>query len=144
LGEPIGRDPVAQHAALLGIGLVHVAVVAPQLEVVGRSHAGWTRADDRHATPGVRLLGPWDRGRGVHLEHAVRAVAVRVADGDGGVDLLASAVRLARRRADAPEDGGEGERALEDAGRLFPVAQRVLLEVAGDVDPGRALELARR
>ena len=144
LREAVLGDPVAQHAALLRLGLEHVAVVAAQLEVVRDAHAGRAGTDDGHAAPGVGLLGPRDRCGRVDLEHAVRAVSMRVADRDGGVDLLAPAVRLAWRGADAAEDGREGKRALEDARRLLPVAQRVLLQVAGDVDPGGALELAGR
>ena len=45
---------------------------------------------------------------------------------------------------DAAEDGRERQRALQDARRLLPVAERVLLQVARDVDAGRALELAGR
>ncbi len=144
LGEAVLGNPVAEHAALLGIGLEHVAVVAPQLEVVRRGHAGRAGADHGHLASAVRLLRPRDRRGSIDLEDPIGAVPMRVADGDGGVHLLAAAVRLARCRADAPEDGGEGKRPLQDPRRLFPVPERVLLEVAGNVDAGRALELARR
>ena len=105
--QPILRDPVAQHAALLRLCLEDVAVVAAQLEVIGGSQAAWSCADDRHAASRLRVLRPGDRGRRVDFQHPIGAIAVAVANGDGGVDLLAAAVRLARRRADPAEDGGE-------------------------------------
>ena len=144
LRQAIFRDPVAQHPPLLRLCLEDVAVVAAQLEVIGGSQAAWSCADDRHAASRLRVLRPGDRGRRVDFQHPIGAIAVAVANGDGGVDLLAAAVRLARRRADPAEDGWERQRALEDARRLLPVAQRVLLEVPRDVDPGRAFELAGR
>src|SRR5205085_2979459 len=106
--EPIFRDAVAQHAALLGLGLQYVAVVPPQLEVIGRRQATGSGADDRYLATGVGILWPRDGSGRVDLEHAVRAVAVAVADRDGGIDLLATAVGLARRGAHPPEDRGEG------------------------------------
>ena len=55
------------------------------------------------------------------LEDLVAGVAVGVADGDRLVDLVAPAVLLARRRADAAENARERDRPLEDPGRLAPV-----------------------
>ncbi len=40
----------------------------------------------------------------LRLEDLVAGVAMRVADGDRLIDLVAPAVLLARRRADPPED----------------------------------------
>ena len=65
-------------------------------------------ADDRHALAGRRLdlerHGRVDALVEHRLEHLVAGVAVAVADGDRLVDLVAAAVLLARRRADAAED----------------------------------------
>ena len=69
---------------------------------------------------------------------------MRVADRDRLVDLVAPAVVLARRGADAAEHGGERDRPLEDPGRLAEVALGVLLQEARDVDVARALVLAGR
>src|SRR4029078_3031433 len=71
-------------------------------------------------------------------------VPVGVADRDRLVDLVAPAVLLARRGADAPEDRRERDRPLEDPGGLAEVALGVLLHEARDVDVARALVLARR
>ena len=74
----------------------------------------------------------------------VARVAVRVADGDRLVDLVAAAVLLAGRRADAAQHGRERDRPLEDPGRLAEVGLGVGLEEARDVDVARALVLAGR
>ena len=74
----------------------------------------------------------------------VAGVAMRVADRDRLVDLVAAAVLLARRRADPPEDARERDGPLEDPGRLPPAALGVGLEEARDVDVARALVLAGR
>ena len=58
------------------------------------------------------------------LDDHVAGVAVRVADRDRLVDLVAPAVLLARRRADPPEHRGERDRPLEDPGRLAEVRPR--------------------
>ena len=78
------------------------------------------------------------------LEDLVAGVPVAVADGDCLVHLVAPAVLLAWRRADAPEDAREGDGPLEDARGLAPVGFGVCLEEARDVDVARALVLARR
>ena len=78
------------------------------------------------------------------LDDLVAGVAMAVADGDGLVDLVAAAMVLAGCRADAAEDGREGDRPLEDPGRFAPVALGVLLQEARDVDVARALVLAGR
>ena len=69
---------------------------------------GGPGADDGHALARGGLLAR--RGAGgstpsssMGLEHLVAGVAVAVADGDGLLDLVAPAVLLARRRADATE-----------------------------------------
>ena len=84
-----------------------------------------------------------DAGR-LGLQHLVAGVAVAVADGDGLLDLVAAAVLLAGRRADAAEHRGEGDGALEDARRLDEVTLGVGLEEARDVDVAGALVLAGR
>ena len=80
----------------------------------------------------------------LRLEHLVAGVAVAVADGDRLLDLVAAAVLLARRRADAAEHARERDGALEDARRLDEVALGVRLQEARDVDVAGALVLARR
>jgi hypothetical protein len=78
------------------------------------------------------------------LEDLVAGVAVRVADRDRLVDLVAPAVLLARRRADPAQHARERDRALEDPGALAPVRLGVGLQEARDVDVAGALVLARR
>ena len=117
-------------------------------QVVGGGHARWARADDGHALA-RRRLDLERHGRrctplACSLEHLVAGVAVAVADGDRFLDLVAPAVLLARRRADAAEHAREGDRALEDARRLDEVALRVGLQEARDVDVAGALVLAGR
>ena len=148
LGQAVLRDPVAEHPAGRRVALEDRHVVAGQQQVERGSHAGGSRADDR-GSPAGRCLA-LERQRRVdalvehRLEDLVAGVAVAVADRDRLVDLVAPAVLLARRRADPPEDGGERDRPLEDAGALAPVGLRVRLQEARDVDVARALVLARR
>ena len=75
LRQAVLRDSVAQHAALLGLGLEDVALMASQLEVVGDAHAGRPGTDDGHPAAGRRVLRPRDRGGGVDLEDAIGAGA---------------------------------------------------------------------
>ena len=147
LGQAVLRDAVAEHAARRRVALEDGHVVAGDGQVVGGRHAGRAGADDRDALAGGGLdlerhgrLG----ARGLRLEHLVAGVAVAVADGDRLLDLVAPAVLLARRRADAAEHAGEGDGALEDARRLDEVALGVRLQEARDVDVAGALVLARR
>ncbi len=148
LREAVLGDPVAEHPARRRVALEDGHVVAGQEEVVGGAHPGRAGADDRRpaAGPGLRL----ERQRGVdpvvehRLEDLVAGVAVAVADGDRLVDLVASAVLLARCRADPAEDARERDRPLEDPGRFAPVALGVLLQEARDVDVAGALVLAGR
>ena len=117
-------------------------------EVVGGRHARRARADDRDALARWRACARRARGAfapaGLRLQDLVAGVAVAVADGDGLLDLVATAVLLAGRRADAAEHRREGDGALEDAGRLDEVALGVGLQEARDVDVARALVLAGR
>ena len=148
LRQAVLRDAVAEHAARRGVALEHRHVVAGQQQVVGGGHAGGPGADDRGAAPGRGLLLERQRRVDVLVEHRaddlVAGVAVAVADRDRLVDLVATAVLLARRRAHPAEHAGERDRALEDPGALAPVGLGVGLEEARDVDVARALVLARR
>ena len=147
LGKAVLRDPVAEHAAGLGVALEDRDRVAGDREVVRGRHAGRARADDRDAAAARGLQLERDRrprARGLGLEHLVARVAVAVADRDRLLDLVAAAVLLAGCRADAAEHRRERDRALEDAGRLDEVALGVRLQEARDVDVARALVLAGR
>ena len=148
LGQAVLRDPVAEHPAGRRVALEDRHVVAGEQQVERGGHPGRPRADDRGLPPGRRLALVRDRRVLALVEHRledlVAGVAVAVADGDRLVDLVAPAVLLARRRADAAEDAGERDRPLEDAGALAPVGLGVGLEEARDVDVARALVLAGR
>ena len=108
LGQAVLRDAVAEHPAGRRVALEDGHVVAGQEQVVGGAHAGRAGADDRRLAARSGLL--LERHRRIdalvehRLEDLVAGVAVRVADGDRLVDLVAPAVLLARRRADPPED----------------------------------------
>ena len=108
LGQAVLRDAVAEHAAGRRVALEDGHVVAGQEQVVGGAHAGRAGADDRGRAPGPGLLLERDRRVDALVEHRledlVAGVAMRVADGDRLVDLVAPAVLLARRRADPAED----------------------------------------
>ena len=121
LGQPVLRDAVAEHAAGRRVALEDRDVVAGDQQVVRGGHAGRPRADDRGRPAGADLLLERDRRVDAVVEHRledlVAGVAVGVADGDRLVDLVAPAVLLARRRADAAQHGRERDRALEDPGR---------------------------
>ena len=147
LGQPVLRDAVAEHPARRLVLLEDRHVVAGEEQVVGRGHAGGPGADHGHALAGL--------GRGLERQRRLDAfllrrqdlvagIAVAVADGDRLVHFVATAVILARRRADPAQDRREGDRALEDAGRLAELALRVGLEEARDVDVAGALVLAGR
>ena len=148
LGQAVLRDAVAEHAAGGGVALEDRHVVAGEQQVERGGHAGRAGADDGGATPGRGLLLERQRRVDVLVEHRpqdlVAGVAVAVADRDRLVHLVAAAVLLARGGADAAEDAGERDRALEDAHRLAPVGLGVGLEEARDVDVARALVLAGR
>ena len=122
--------------------------MAGDQQVVGGGHPRRPGADDGRSAPGLRL--DLERDRWVHalvehrLEDLVAGVAVGVADRDRLVHLVAPAVLLARCRADPAEDGREGDRPLEDPGRLPEVRLGVRLQEGRDVDVARALVLAGR
>ena len=123
LRQAVLRDAVAEHPAGRRVALEDGHVVAGDQQVVGRGHAGRPGADDRRAAAGLgRLRSNGTGGSTLVVEHRlddlVAGVAVRVADGDRLVDLVAPAVLLARRRADPAEHGRERDRPLEDPGRL--------------------------
>ncbi len=147
LGQPVLGDAVSEHAAGCRVTLEDGHLVAGDGEVVGGRHAGGPGADDRGPLAAGRLdLERHGRlhARGLRLEHLVARVAVAVADGDGLLHLVPAAVLLARGGADATEDAGEGDGALEDARRLDERAFRVRLQEPRDVDVAGALVLARR
>ena len=148
LGQAVLGDPVAEHPAGRRVALEDGHVVTGQEQVVGRAHPGRAGADDGRPPPALRLRLERQRRVDVLVEHRledlVAGVAMAVADGDRLVDLVAPAVLLAGRRADPAEDAREGDRPLEDPGRLAPVALGVLLEEARDVDVAGALVLAGR
>ena len=148
LGQAVLGDAIAQHPAGCRVAFEHRHVVTGDQQVVRGGHAGRTRADDRRAPARGRLLFERDGRIDVLVQHGledlVAGVPVGIADGDRLVDLVAPAVLLARRRADAPEHRRERDRPLEDARALAPVTLRVRLEEARDVDMARALVLARR
>ena len=147
LGQPVLGDAVAEHAARRRVTLEDGDLVARDGQVVGGRHARGPRADDRGPLAAGRLdLERHGRlhARGLRLEHLVARVAVAVADGDRLLHLVPPAVLLARGGADAAEDAGEGDGALEDARRLDEGAFRVRLQEARDVDVAGALVLARR
>ena len=148
LGQAVLRDAVAEHAAGRRVALDDRDGVALDGQVVGSRHAGRAGADDGDALArgGLALEGQRRLGAsgGLRLEDLVAGVAVAVADGDGLLDLVAAAVLLAGRRADAAEHRREGDGALEDARRLDEVALGVGLQEARDVDVAGALVLAGR
>ena len=81
VGQPVGGDAVAQHAARLGPGLEDGHGVALLAQVEGRGQPGRTRPDDGHPAAGVGRLG---------------------GDGPGGLGRQhAAAGRVARRRRPA-------------------------------------------
>src|SRR6266550_1177942 len=130
------------------VTLVDGDLVAREEQVVGRGHARGAGADHGRLAAGRGLALEGDRWVEIVVEHRlddhVAGVPVRVADGDGLVNLVAPAVLLARRRTDPAENRRERDRPLEDPGRLAEVALGVLLEEARDVDVARALVLAWR
>jgi hypothetical protein len=148
LRQAVLGDAVAEHAARRLVTLEDRDVVAGDQEVVRRRRAGRPRPDHGDPLAGLGLELEGDRRVDVPLEHLpedlVARVAMAVADGDRLVHLVAAAVLLAGRRADTAQDGGEGDRPLEDPGRLPELALGVRLEEARDVDVARALVLARR
>ena len=147
LGQAVFRDAVAEHAARLRVALEDGRVVAGDLEVVGGGHARRPGADDGDTLAGLGLRLERQRRLDAVLlrrEDDVAGVAVAVADRDRLVHLVAAAVLLAWRRADAAQDRGERDGALEDARRLAEAAFGVGLEEARDVDVARALVLAGR
>jgi len=147
LRQAVLRDSVTQHTARLRILLEDRDVVAGNQEVEGGGCAGGTGADHGDALPRLRLQ--FERKRRIdvlvphRLQHLIAGVAVAVADRDRFVHFVATAVVLARRRADASEDARERDGALEDPRRLAELRLGVRLQEAGDVDVARALVLAR-
>ena len=121
LRQAVLRDAVAEHPAGRRVALEDGHVVAGEQQVVGGGHAR-PGPEPMTATrrPGRRLALERDGRLDVLVEHRlddlVAGVAVAVADGDRLVDLVAPAVLLARRRADATEHRRERDRALEDPG----------------------------
>ena len=108
LRQAVLRDPVAEHPAGRRVALEDRDVVAGDQQVVGGRHPGRPGPDDRGPAAGLRLDLERDRRILALVEHRlddlVAGVAVRVADRDRLVDLVAPAVLLARRRADPAED----------------------------------------
>src|SRR3954449_10393327 len=94
----------------------------PEPITAARRPVGAWRSNGNGGAAPPAGIAPWARSpqRRVdvlvehRLEDLVAGVAVTVADGDGLVDLVAPAVLFARRRADATENGREGDRPLED------------------------------
>ena len=148
LRQAILGDAVAEHPAGGLVALEDRDVMARDQEVVGGRRAGRPGADHRHPLARRRLQLEGDRRVDVLLEHLpqdlVAGVAMAVADRDRLVDLVAAAVLLAGRRADAAEDRGEGDRPLEDPDGLAELGLRVRLQEARDVDVAGALVLAGR
>ena len=148
LRQAVLRDAVAEHAAGGGIPLEDRHVVAGQEQVERGAHARRAGADDGGAAAGRGLLLERQGRVEALVEHRpqdlVAGVAVAVADRDRLVHLVAPAVLLARGGADAAEDAGERDRALEDPHGLPPVGLRVRPQEARDVDVARALVLAGR
>src|SRR5439155_17131895 len=117
-------------------------------EVVGRRHAGRPGPDDGRLATALGLDLERDRRVLAVVEHRpddlVAGVPMGVADRDRLVDLVTPAMLLARCRADPPEDAREGDRPLEDPGRLAEVRLGIGLEEARDVDVAGALVLTGR
>ena len=148
LWQSVLRNAVAQHAAWLWIFLEDGDVVSGNEQVVRGRCAGWARADYRNALPCLWLQFEWHRWIEIFiphcLQHLVAGVAVAVANRDRLVYLVATAVILAWRRADATEDAWEWNGAFEDARRLAELRLSVRLQESRNVDVARALVLAWR
>ena len=136
LGQPVLRDPVAQHAAQLGHGLEDGDAVAQPPQEIGTGEAGRTAADHGDAFARVRRHPDGQPFAGGHFE--VGGKAFELIDRDRLVRDAAAAVELAGVRADAA--AGEQQRvALADGvHRAGIVARADLMDVERDVDLGRA------
>src|SRR5438552_638244 len=142
LREAVLGDAVAADAALLVHHVEHRHGVTVQRDVVRGGHARGSGADDRDALAARDLLRE-RRRRDVHLHDELAGVAVALADRDLFFHQAAAAHLLARLRADESEHVGERQNFLDEARRFDVLPLRHQLEVAGDVDVGRAADLAR-
>src|SRR5437867_2112538 len=143
LREAVLRNAVAADAALLVHHVEHRHRVTVERRVVRGGHAGRSGAHDRDALAARDLLRERRRGD-VHLHHELAGVAVALADRDLLLDQPAAAHLLARLGTDESEHVGERQHLLHEARRFDVLALRHQLEVARDVDVGRAADLARR
>ena len=117
-------------------------------QVVRSRCAGWTGPNHGNALPSLWLQFEWHRWIEIFIPHClqylVAGVAVAITDCNRLVYLIATAVILAWRRADATEDAWEWDGALEDARRLAELRLSVRLQESRNVDVARALVLAWR
>jgi hypothetical protein len=149
--QAVVGDAVPQHAAGVGVAVVHDDRVAAAGHLVGEGEAGGAGADDRH---GLALgLGLLDRETQVLVDSPVAEEALQGVDGDGTVEVGAVALRLARMRADPAQHGGERvdrREGLPGGPERRRVVDAELLALRDDADPaariaaGEASGLARR
>ena len=151
VGEPVVRDPVAQHAAGRVEGLEDRHRVPPAGKLVGAGKACRAAADDGDLLV-TRLVGDL-----LELEIVLDAVVpdetLHGVDADGAVELDPVALRLAGVGADPAHDGGEGVLVGDDVKGLVEalLGNAVVLlglpdvgEVAADVLGAGAGEAAGR
>jgi hypothetical protein len=142
LGQPERRDPVAEHAARLGLAVQQRAGVPGLKEEPGRGQPRRSGADDRDGA--ARCRGPRRHVGTDRRAVLVRGVPVQRADGQALVALAPAARLLAEARADPPDRAGQGE-PVGDALHAAPsVAGRDLVDESGDVQARRAPRRARR
>ncbi len=131
----IGGDAVARHAAGGGQGVEDGDAVAFFGEVVGGRESGRAGADDGGFFSArrqlLRILTP---EAGV----VVGGDALQAADGDGLVEVLAPAGRLAGREAGAAENARERQFFTYHGDGFGILAEADELDVARHVDAGRA------
>ncbi len=142
VGEAIGRDAEAEHAARPWRRLEDLDAIALACELPGGGEAGRARADDGDLL--AVLLGLLDR---LGLRLAVSLVgdeALQAADRQRAFELPARALLFARRVARASERTHERRRLEHQIERLVVLTAAHTGDVAVRFDAGRALVGARR
>ena len=134
VGEPVGGDPVAEHAARAGHRLVHDGMVSPAAEEPRGGEPRGPGADDPDRLARVGLP---DRV-GVVDARRVGDMPLDRVDADGAVDVLAPADDLALAHADAPADGRKRVGLADEIDGLLRKTHRREGDVALGVDVRRA------
>ena len=147
LRQPVFGNAPAKHAARRALRLIHGHRKTRVRQIRRRGQARGTGSDDRHlfgVLRGLFFFGQSQLARGEHRALLIGGKPFQQPDGDGLVGSAARADRFARMRADPAANGGKRVALADQIHRLEIFLLLDELDVALNVDPGRALHLARR